>query len=144
MLSSESETMLTDTSTLSSDTDFLTEELSFSTLAPVHLSKSVENATESPEQPLSRGSSPEYLDLDRSIVDAQEMSFYDDFVKNNAMNTPIKSEQCFSPVYTGQSDVPFDPIEVIFRDQMEEIQRVCQALGMLPGMLKDPTPWKKR
>ena len=148
MLRDESEVMLTETSSLDSDTDFLAEELSFSTLAPVHLTKTTENSTETPEHASSRGSSPEqvreYFDLDRNNSDPQEMSFYEDYVKNSSI-TSVKSEPCYSPCFTGQSDLPFnqcdnqstfeDMSSAIFRDQMEEIQRTCQALGMLPGRL---------
>ena len=143
LLTDDSDLMLTDESTLKGDTDFLTEELSFSTLAPVQFTKADDNGAESPEHPSSRGSSPEqrreYLDLDRKSDDSQEMSFYDDFAKNGLLNATVKSEHCFSPVASGQIDVPFDPIEleVIFRDQMEEIQTVCQSLGMLPGTFPD-------
>lgn len=150
MLRDESEVMLTETSSLDSDTDFLAEELSFSTLAPVHLTKTTENSTETPEHASSRGSSPEqareYFDLDRNNSDPQEMSFYEDCVKNSSI-TSVKSEPCYSPCFTGQSDLPFnqcdnqstfeDMSSAIFRDQMEEIQRTCQALGMLP----EPIYW---
>lgn len=151
MLRDESEVMLTDKPSLKRETDFLTEELSFSTLAPVHLTKTTEQGTETPEDASSRGSSPEqareYFDLDRNNSDSQEMSFYEDYARKSLMNSSVKTEHCFSPVYTLQSNVPFDQCDnlatfedmssVIFRDQMEEIQRACQALGMLP----DPLYW---
>ena len=142
--------MLTESSAVISEADFLTEELSFSTLAPVHLTETTEQKTESSVHPASRGSSPEqvreYIDLDHEHSDSQDMSFYEENSKTNCLSTVLKSEPCFTSCSHGQSNVPFEECDslttfedmssVIFRDQMDEIQRACQALGILPGMFE--------
>ena len=139
-LTDESESMLMDESSqLKGETDFLTEELSFSTLAPVQFTKAADDGTESPIHSPLRNSSPEqsreYTDLDRASIDSpQDMSFYDDFAKHGLQNATAKSDYCFTQVTSEQIEFDRLELEVIFRDQMEEIQTVCQALGMLPGM----------
>ena len=134
-LTDESESMLMDeTSQLKGETDFLTEELSFSTLAPVQFTKTTEDGPESPEHSPVRISSPEYTDLDRTGSESpRDLSFYNDFAKHGLQNATAKSDYHYTQVTSEQLEWDRLGLEVIFRDQMEEIQTACQALGMLPG-----------
>ena len=142
MIKEGSAFLLAESSSVLSEVDLLVEELSFSTLAPVQLPEITELRTPSPEHPASRGSTPEqireYMDLDHDS-DSQDMSFYDDTSKNILSNAGVKTEECLTSCCHPQTNGHFeqctfdDMSSVIFRDQMEEIQRACQTLGILPG-----------